>query len=252
MHIIKSTIILTLILAVSCNGGEMVPRSQYDDVVAEYEELREITAATQQEYIKQAAQVDSILVALSEISGKTSAIKMDVERGGERITQVQHIQASIDDIKERVESLEAIADDNIALKKIVGGLKSLVAEKEEEIKKLKKQLQEKDRKIKEQSETIVEQNSTISTQLETIQEQKNRLQAAVNKQAAMLYQAGEAFEALGDDAPEIKRKKDRVKVEDLTREMYENALRYYTQALDAGYKDAESKINIVTRKISYL
>jgi hypothetical protein len=41
-------------------------------------------------------------------------------------------------------------------------------------------------------------------------------------------------------------------VEDLTREMYENALRYYTQALDAGYKDAESKINIVTRKISYL
>ena len=68
----------------------------------------------------------------------------------------------------------------------------------------------------------------------------------------MLYNAGVAFENLGDDSPEIKRKKDREKVDNLTKEMYQNALQYYKEAYAAGYTAAQTRITAVTRKINLL
>ena len=131
-------------------------------------------------------------------------------------------------------------------------MKKLVEEKDEEIKQLRKQIDEKDRKIIERDATIVKQSGTINTQMQTILEQKTRLEQAVEKQAIMLYNAGVAFESLGDDTPEVKRKKDRAKVENLTKEMYDNALMYYTEAFQTGYQDAAPRMAAVKRKLSLL
>ena len=50
----------------------------------------------------------------------------------------------------------------------------------------------------------------------------------------------------------IKRKKDKAKVENLTKQMYQNALEYYQQAFDSGYSAAEERILAVKRKMTYL
>ena len=251
MRINKNILIITILIS-ACNNNDTVPRAQYDEIIAEYQELKEVTAATQASYIRQSEQVDSILNALSQISVQTSDIRLDVENGTSRLTQVQQIEASIDDIREKIKNLEEIASHNTGLKKIISGLKKVVEEKDEEIKQLKKQISEKDRKIIEQDATIVKQSGTINTQMQTILEQKTRLEQAVEKQAIMLYNAGLAFESLGDDTPEIKRKKDKAKVENLTKEMYENALMYYSEAFQTGYQDAAPRVTAVKRKLSLL
>lgn len=251
MRINKNVLIL-VILMTACNSNDTVPRAQYDEIVAEYQELKEVAVATQVSYIRQSEQVDSILYALSQISGQTSEIRLDIENGTSKLTQVQQIEANIDDIKERIKNLEEIAEDNIGLKKIISSLKMVVEEKDEEIKQLRKQIDEKDRKIIERDATIVKQSGTINTQMQTILEQKTRLEQAVEKQAIMLYNAGVAFESLGDDTPEVKRKKDRAKVENLTKEMYDNALMYYTEAFQTGYQDAAPRMAAVKRKLSLL
>lgn len=254
MRVDKNTIaiaIITIMLS-GCNNQDTVSRTQYEDVLAEYEELRQTTATTQKAYLKQAEQVDSILVALSQISGKAAAIRLDVETGTGRLTQVEQIQGNIDNIKDRIDELEKLASNNSALKKIITGLKKVVEEKDKEISQLKNQVREQERKIQEQGATIAEQTGTINSQYETILQQKQSLEQAVKKQAIMLYNAGVAFENLGDDSPEIKRKKDREKVDNLTKEMYQNALQYYNEAYAAGYAEAQTRITAVKRKISLL
>lgn len=243
--------VLTILLS-GCSNQNTVSRTKYEDVLAEYEELRQTTAATQKAYVKQAEQVDSILMALSQISGKAAAIRLDVETGTGRLTQVEQIQGNIKNIKERIDELEKLASNNSALKKIITGLKKVVEEKDEEISQLKKRVQEQEKKIQEQVVTIAEQTGTINSQYKTILNQKQSLEQAVKKQAVMLYNAGVAFENLGDDSPEIKRKKDREKVDNLTKEMYEHALKYYNEAYTAGYKDAQPRITAVKRKMSLL
>ena len=244
--------ILTIFLTGCNNSQDTVSRTEYEDVLAEYEELRQTTAATQKAYVKQAEQVDSILMALSQISGKAAAIRLDVETGTGRLTQVEQIQGNIKNIKDRIDELEKLASNNNALKKIITGLKKVVEEKDKEISQLKKRVQEQEKKIQEQDVTIAQQTSTINSQYQTILNQNQSLEQAIKKQAIMLYNAGVAFENLGDDSPEIKRKKDKEKVDNLTKEMYQNALQYYNEAYAAGYTAAQSRITAVKRKINLL
>lgn len=241
------------VLAVGCvNPQTMVSREEYDDVVAEYNELKESVQSTRNAYVRQAAQIDSILVSLSNVSGKTNALRVNVEQGSYRMTQVQQIEDNIDAIKEKLESLEKQVRGSEVLRKVVADLKVMVLEKEKEIESLKKQVAEKDKKIKEQGEVITRQSNTIDSQTNTILRQKQALEKEVIKQAQMLFNAGVAFETLGDESPEIKRKKDKAKVEDLTKQMYQNALEYYQQAFASGYTPAEERISAVKRKIYYL
>jgi predicted nucleic acid-binding Zn-ribbon protein len=155
-------------------------------------------------------------------------------------------------IKAKLDALERQVKDNAEFRKVVADLKNIVVEKEKEIATLKKQIAAKDKKIKEQGEVIQEQSSKIETQMNTIMKQNLRLENEIKKQAQMLYEAGLAFESLGDDSPEIKRKKDKAKVENLTKQMYQNALEYYQQAFDSGYSAAEERISAVKRKMTYL
>lgn len=250
MRIFKITVVLcSLYMLGACNT---VSKSRYEEVLYEYEELRQTVTETQKAYVQQAEQVDDILMSLSKISGKTAAMRLNVENGTGKLTQVERIQDNIDSIRERIESLEEAVDENSALKKVISGLKLVVEEKEQEIDLLKTRIKEQSKKIQEQGETIVEQSGTINAQYQTILSQKKSLEQALKNQAVMLYNAGVSFEALGDDSPEIKGKKNKMKVGNLTKEMYENALKYYSEAYSAGYAEAGNRIDVVQRKLSSL
>jgi chromosome segregation ATPase len=244
--------VLALLFLAGCEfqQGESVPKEDYDAVVQAYEDLKVSAEATRDSYIEQATAVDNILQELSQITGSTAVLRTDLEQGTARLNQVEMIENSIDDIKEKLSRLDRLTADNAQYKKLVSSLKTVIAEKEKEIEDLKAEIQERDRTITEQNEKISAQHGTIVLQSETISAQREDLENAVRQQARMLYQAGVDFEQLGDDSPTVSRRKDKAKVKSLTLEMYEKALLYYGQALESGYAEAEERIEAVKEKMA--
>jgi len=240
-----------LALAFSCDLelGETVSKASYDKLLSEYTELSESAEATRAEYAAQAAAVDNILQELSRISGSTVTLRTDVEQGTARLTQVEQIQESIDGIKGKLDLLEK---EGAQYRKTVLSLRKVITEKEAEIARLKAEIEARDMTISEQHKTISAQNETLQSQSETISVQRENLRAAVQEQAQMLFQAGVDFEDLGDSAPEVRRRKDREKVKDLSREMYQKAIVYYRMAQETGYPEAAYRISQVEEKIAAL
>ena len=248
-------IALAALLAAGCEfiqKGESVPKEDYDAVVQAYEDLRTSAEATRDSYIEQAAAVDNILQELTRISGSTAVLRTDVEQGTARLNQVEMIENSIDDIKQKLSQLDRLTADNAQYKKVVSSLKAVISEKEKEIEGLRAEIEARDKTILEQSETISAQHGTIVSQNETINAQQATLEKAVREQAQMLYKAGEDFEQLGDDSPTVSRRKDKAKVKSLTVEMYEKAILYYSKAYETGYPEAAERIRGVREKLASL
>ena len=239
-----------LVTACEFKSGDTVPKEDYDAVVKAYDDLKVSAEATRDSYIEQASAVDNILQELSRISGSTAVLRTDVEQGTARLNQVEMIENSIMDIKGKLSQLERLTQDNAQYKKLVSSLKSVIAEKEKEIEDLKAEIQDRDQTISEQNEMISAQHGTIALQNETISAQQANLKKAVQEQARMLFQAGEDFEALGDESPTVSRRKDKAKVKSLTLEMYEKAILYYSKAQETGWPEAADRIAAVREKIA--
>ena len=227
-------------------------RATYHREMKAYDELKVSAEATRDSYIEQAAAVDNILQELSQVSGSTAVLRTDVEQGTARLNQVEMIENSIGEIKEKLDQLERLTQDNAQYKKLVSSLRTVIAEKEKEIEDLKAEIQARDRTINEQNEMISAQHGTIVQQNETISAQQENLQKAVQEQARMLFQAGQDFEELGDESPTVSRRKDKAKVKSLTIEMYEKAILYYSKAQETGYPDAADRIAAVKEKMATL
>ena len=240
------------VTACEFKSGETVSKEDYDAVVRAYDELKVSAEATRDSYIEQATAVDNILQELSQISGSTAVLRTDVEQGTARLNQVEMIENSIEDIKGKLSRLEQLTADNAQYKKLVSSLKTVIAEKEKEIEDLKAEIQARDRTIDEQNETISAQHGTIVLQNETISAQQANLEKALDEQASLLFQAGEDFELLGDEAPTVSRRKDKAKVKDLTVEMYEKSLLYYGKAQETGRSDAAARVERVKEKLAAL
>lgn len=239
-------------LLTSCLENNNVPREEYDHLLQEYADLQAGAQATRAEYAAQAAAVDQILQELSQITGRTVTLRSDLEHGTAQLTQVEQIEESITDIKDRLAQLEKLSQQHKELQKMVGSLRTVISEKEAEIDALKEEIARRDATIDEQHRTIAEQNGTIESQNQTISHQQENLRALLAEQAQMLFQAGVDFENLGDQAPEVSRRKDKKKVQEFTREMYQKALLYYTQAQSAGYPEASYRILAVEEKLPAL
>ena len=245
---------LAALLATGCRFtmGDNVPKEEYDAVVQAYNDLKTSAEATRDSYIEQAEAVDNILQELTQISGSTAVLRTDLEQGTARLNQVEMIENSIGDIKQKLARLDKLTAENAQYRKVVSSLKTVIAEKEKEIEGLRAELQAKDRTITEQNEKISAQHGTITLQNEQISAQQANLAEAVREQARMLYQAGQDFEQLGDESPTVSRRKDKAKVKNLTLEMYEKALLYYAKARDTGYPEAVSRIEAVREKMAAL
>lgn len=240
-------------LASCANNHEgYVPESDYQEIVKEYKELKANSDATREQFIEEAEAMDSILQELSGISGKTSALRSNIEQGTARITQAEQIEANIKDIKKKLSDLDKLSTENASYKRLVKSLREVIAEKENEIESLKSAIASRDRKISEQSETINAQHGTIQSQSETISNQQEELRIAVQEQAKLLYQAGVDFEELGDSSPSVSFRRNKEKIKGLTREMYEKSIVYYSKALETGFPEAEYRISAVREKISLL
>lgn len=239
------------IAATSCiPGGSYVSRSEYEAVLEDYNELKETSDAAREIYSEQARMMDKVFSELSAISRRTSALRGDIESGTARLIQAEQIEASIEDIKDQLSSLDKLTRNNRELRKTVDNLKKVISDKEAEIESLKEELRQKDQTIEAHEVKINEQENVISEQVRTISAQSERLRRQVQEQARLLYNAGVDFEAIADASPEITLKKNRSKVRDWTSDMYQNALTYYTKAKEAGYQGCDESIDRVKAKIN--
>lgn len=244
------SLLIALLLASAClNQSGMVSQAEYDQLVQEYADLQAGAEATRAEYAAQAAAVEGILQELSQISGRTVTLRTDVEMGTARLTQVEQIQENIDSIKDKLDRLEK---ENSQYKKTILSLRKVITEKEEEIAQLKAEIEARDLTISEQHQTIASQQEAIQTQHETIATQRENLRAAVQEQAQMLFQAGVDFEDLGDNAPEMRWRRDKEKVKEQTLELYQKAILYYRMAQETGYPEAAYRITQVEEKMAKL
>ena len=242
--------LMALTLVASCGEDKVVSRQDYDNLAKDYEELKNGSAAIREEYATQAESIDNILQKLALISGNTLTLRSDMERGTAELTQVQKIENGLDDIKEKMDQLEAATKSNKQLRGVVKSLKKVIAEKEAEIETLKAEIKKKDATIHAQHQTITEQSGTIENQNSIISTQKDNLRALLAEQAQMLFQAGVDFEDLGDDAPEVSLRKNKRKMADFRKAMYEKAIVYYRQAEAAGYPEAAFRISAVEEKLA--
>ena len=251
MRTIKiASLISAALLASAClNPSGTVSQAEYDQLLQEYSDLQAGAEATRAEYAAQAAAVDAILQELSQISGKTVNLRTDIELGTAQLTQVEQIQDSIDSIKDKLDRLEK---EGAQYKKTILSLRKVITEKEEEIELLKAEIEARDATISEQHQTIASQQEAIQSQHETIAAQRENLRAAVQEQAQMLFQAGVDFEDLGDSAPQMSWRKNKEKMKDLTRDMYEKAITYYRMAQETGYPEAAYRISQVEEKMAKL
>lgn len=243
--------VAALLLVGACNvGPETVAKVEYDQLMQEYEDLKASAESTRSEYAAQSVAIDNILQQLAQISGRTVVLRSDLESGTVQLTQVQQIEDSIEDIKGKLRQLDALSAKNAELRKMVLSLKKVIEEKEVEIAELKAEIRAKDLTINLQQDTINTQSSTIRNQIATISAQQEDIRAALQEQARMLFQAGQDFEQLGDNAPEVSRRKDKAKVQAFADEMYEKALFYYKQAAESGYPQAAGRMAEVEEKRS--
>ncbi len=241
---------MALSLAVACDDSKYVSRQDYDTLAKDYEDLKNGSAAIREEYATQAQAVDNILQQLSQISGSTLTLRSDMERGTAEMTQVEKIENGLDDIKNKMDQLEAATKSNKQLRGMVRSLKKVIAEKEAEIETLKAEIRKKDETISAQHQTITEQSGTIESQSATINAQKDNLRALLAEQAQMLFQAGVDFEDLGDEAPEMSLRKNKRKMADFRNAMYQKAIVYYKQAENAGYPEAAFRISAIEEKLA--
>ena len=241
------------IMLSACN--QFVPSKDYNELKDEYEMLKEASSETQTKYVEQAKAMDHIFTQLSAISRSTAALKGDIESGRAVMTEAEQIEESLDYIKSQLEELDKLTAKNKELNKVVSNLKQVIADKEEEIAQLKREISDKDAtiesqasEISKQKETIDDQVETINRQLATIEEQNDKLLQQVEEQALLLFKAGVDFEEIADASPEVTFKKNKSKVSDWTVEMLNDALLYYTKALEYGYSrddcaDAIQRVN---------
>lgn len=250
MHAYKITILSACVLMLSCcTQPGSVPKSQYDDLKKEYDELKSNHEKTRETYVQQANEMTNILQELSDITGRTNSLRMDIENGTAQVTEADQIQGNIDEIKNKLKRLDQLAAKDKSSQKTIATLRKVISEKEQEIASLKEEILQKDETIRQQGETIQSQEGTIGEQKETISNQEEQLRKKVEEQAQMLLEAGKDFEALADASPEVSWKNNKRKVNDWTLQMYNKALTYYLNAKDAGNTEAEDLIQGVREKI---
>lgn len=251
-HPITAAFVAAGMLAGCGQPAGTVKKAEYEALEREYADLKASVEITRQEYVEQAMAMDDILQELSQVSGHTAALRTNVEQGTARLTQVEVIEGSINEIKRKLDQLDHLTKDNARYRKLVSSLRQVISGKEQEIERLRSDIEARDRTISEQNQTITEQTGTIQSQHETIETQQENLRRSVQEQAKMLYQAGRDFEELGDASPSVSRRKDKAKVKVLTREMYEKAIFYYSKAQETGYPEAAYQITEIQEKISLL
>lgn len=240
--IITGALCCLLLFSCSYFKGEKVSKSEYDDLMNEYVELKDENQSNKKEIMAQAAILNNTLQELSAISNRTVVLRQDVEHGQAKISQADNLQGNIQDIKQRIADYEKIMSQNSGFKKTIANLKKMVDEKEEEILSLKEVIAQREAKIQAQSEKIQEQGTKILGQSVIISNQSEELKEAFFRQLDLIYQAGVDFEEIAQEDVIVRSRKNKAKVSDYKKDIMNKAIEYYKAAAKEGHSGAIERL----------
>lgn len=236
------------VMLVACGKkqvAEIVTIAEYQELLVEYQELKEENDLNKQEVINQASVLNKTLQELTSISKHTVSLRGDIESGTARLSQADDIEENIKAVKDKIASYESAMKKSDVLKKSLESLKKLVSEKEAEIAELKVLIASKDDKIEEQTKEIELQKEQIEDKNIIISDKEQELAESLRRQTLLVYNAAVEFEALASQDIDIKNslfRNNKESVEEYKESILRKAAEYYKAAADMGYKAAESKV----------
>lgn len=235
----------------SCsNKAEIaILKAENEELKEEYKDLKAQNDQNKQSILNQSAAINDALAELSQISGQTNLLRINVELKNAKLTQADKLQANIINLKRKLETLEQTVANNSELKRTVTSLRKIISEKEKEINKLKEVIVEQSTIIQKQDGIIDEQSTTIAQQLKLIERKNQELQSLINSQIELIYQSGIEFEKISDMDLEVSNKKNKRKVAEFKRQLKLKALEYYKLAADRGHSQAKIRYNNLYNKV---
>lgn len=223
-------------------------------------ETKHALDSVQADFARQNSELASILSELSEVSGKTTRLQLNVENA--KMTQADEIENSLASLRERIDALEKEADRARKLDKklavsakTIKQLKETVTAQQDEISRLQRTLEEKEKTIARQGSVIAEQKDSISVRNQTISSQQKAIEKTLEQQTEMLYRAGLEFEKLADDgaaALDVNGHRDRNKVREYKKTIYAKSIIFYQEASSQNHPLADGRIDIVMEKMKAL
>lgn len=216
---------LSAILLVSCGNNSKQElenlNEQYDALSNDYRDAvdnlnDQIAVVSSKDKI-----IEQTIADLTEITGLTGTLLVDIETGIAKTSQADKIASRIQYIRERLDTLQVSDERN---KKMVALLQAMVASRDSEIKQLKSIIRQKDR-------TIRVQNDTIKQQYERLKETNKELKKELSKNKSILTEAGDDMMRLAENLPDINNLSlggNKKKMDALKRDLYNLAQKYYS------------------------
>lgn len=216
---------LSAILLVSCGNNSKQElenlNEQYDALSNDYRDAvdnlnDQIAVVSSKDKI-----IEQTIADLTEITGLTSTLLVDIETGIAKTSQADKIASRIQYIRERLDTLQVSDERN---KKMVALLQAMVKSRDSEIKQLKSIIRQKDR-------TIRVQNDTIKQQYERLKETNKELKKELSKNKSILTEAGDDMMRLAENLPDINNLSlggNKKKMDALKRDLYNLAQKYYS------------------------
>lgn len=237
----------------------LVTREALETSQNETRDAKESLRSVQENYARQNRELSSILAELSELSLQATALQINPESGSRQLTLAEQIDSNLDAIRVRIDRLEKEAerarnlDKDMALSvQTIRRLRSTVANQKKEIENLRNIISDKDATINRQNTVIAVQKDTISEQIQTILRQKTELKHSLDQQTEMVFKAGCEFERLGDEsdvALSVSGRKDKEKVRQYKKAIYEKANQFFQQAASKDHAEAKGRCEVIAYKI---
>ena len=239
-----------------------VTREALESSQAETKEVRAALESVQESYARQNRELSSILSRLAELSCQTTSLQIGTEGGSAQLTQAEKIEGGLNALEGRIDKLEKEAararklDKDLAVSaQTIKNLRKTIESQQQEIRTLRQTVADREATIRTQESVIAVQKDTISQQYETIVRQKEELKKTVAGQTEMIFQAGYAFEQLGDDgdrALNVSGRKDKNMVKEYKKAIYSKAEQFYQQAARENHAGAAGRSEVVKYKIASL
>lgn len=234
---------LSAILLVSCGNNSKQElenlNEQYDALSNDYRDAvdnlnDQIAVVSSKDKI-----IEQTIADLTEITGLTGTLLVDIETGIAKTSQADKIAGRIQYIRERLDTLQVSDERN---KKMVALLQAMVKCRDSEIKQLKSIIRQKDR-------TIRVQNDTIKQQYDRLKETNKELKKELSKNKSILTEAGDDMMRLAENLPDINNLSlggNKKKMDALKRDLYSLAQKYYSagkQYLTGKNTQVQMKLN---------
>lgn len=234
---------LSAILLVSCGNNSKQElenlNEQYDALSNDYRDAvdnlnDQIAVVSSKDKI-----IEQTIADLTEITGLTGTLLVDIETGIAKTSQADKIASRIQYIRERLDTLQVSDERN---KKMVALLQAMVKSRDSEIKQLKSIIRQKDR-------TIRVQNDTIKQQYDRLKETNKELKKELSKNKSILTEAGDDMMRLAENLPDINNLSlggNKRKMDALKRDLYSLAQKYYSagkQYLTGKNTQVQIKLN---------